>query len=262
MQKLKAIKFLHHIFGFPAIFSVCKKKHYQISIYLIRLFSFYFYLLFLLLLSPHLPSFLPTNMSLLTCLIAVFSVVVIIASPVPDAESPLNGITDFSFGSYRRPPPPPHQILGGNIIASQGDDDASSVPVPVLVPGDSQDLSTALGWDLATTTTSPQSDTLSQLMYDSNGNLLAQAHFEDQLSSPPKKSDTPTPFQKYWHAECGGTKSVCCSGIGIDASYNEQPGVPLPCSDSMQLSFLFFLSFLLSFLQATKGLFFTKKTSK
>ncbi len=197
-------------------------------------------------------------MGLLTCLIAVFSVVVIIASPVPDAEvdfpSPLNGITDFSFGSYRRPPP--HQILGGNIIASQ---DASSV----LVLGDSQDLSTGWG-DLATTTTTttpPQSDALSQLMYDSNGNLLAQAHFEDQVSSPPK-SGTPTPFQIYWHAECGGTKSVCCSGIGIDTSYNEQPGVPLPCSDSMQRSSLFFFFFFFFFLQVTNGLYFTKKTSK
>lgn len=165
-------------------------------------------------------------MSLLTCLIAVFSVV-IIASPVPDdAEvdfpSSLNGITDFSFGSY----PPPPQVLGGN-IASQ---DAS-----VLALGDSQDLSTTWG-DLVPTT--PQSDTLSHLMFDSNGNLLAQAHFEDQISSPPK-SDTLTPFQKYQHAECRGTKSVCCAGIGIDIFYNEQPGVPLPCSDSMQFFFPF-----------------------
>lgn len=181
-------------------------------------------------------------MRLLICLIAVFSVVTI-ASPVPDAEfldfpSSLNGITaDFSVGRYLPPPPPPPQpqlppppptlgILGGN-LASQ--DDTSSVL------GDGQDLSTAWG-DLATTR--PQSDTLSPLMYDStNGNqFLAQAHFEDQISSLPK-SDTPTPFQTYKHAECGGTKSVCCSGTGIDTSYSEQPGVPLPCSDSMQIFF-------------------------
>lgn len=175
-------------------------------------------------------------MRLLICLIAVFSVVTI-ASPVPDAEFvdfPFGITADFNVGGYlpppppQPPPPPPPTlgILGGN-IASQ---DTPSVL------GDSQDLSTVWG-DLATTR--PQSDTLSPLKYDStNGNhFLAQAHFEDQISSLPK-SDTPTPFQKYKHAECGGTKSVCCSGTGIDTSYSEQPGVPLPCSDSMQ-NFLF-----------------------
>lgn len=188
---------------------------------------------------------------LLTCLIAAFSSVVIIASPVPDASEPgvefpipLNGITDFNFGDYSSPP----QIHGGSQAAEE-------------VLGDSQDLSTAWG-DPAPKT--PQSDTLSpqQLMFDSsNGNLLAQAaNFEDQISSSP----TQNPFQKYKDAECGGTKSVCCSGNRIDTSYDEQPGVPLPCSDSMQ-NFLF-LSPPLFYIQANKKAysFFTnkKKTSK
>lgn len=179
---------------------------------------------------------------LLTCLIAFSSVETIIASPVPDASSesgvefpiPLNdnGITtDFiSFGGYPSPPP---KILGGgnNIIASQA---AESV----LLGDDShQDLSTAWGEDLAAPTTPQSSDTTlfssQQLMFDStNGYLPAQAaNFADQISSSP----TQTPFQIYKDAECGGTKSVCCSGIGIDTSY--QPGVPLPCSDSMKIFF-------------------------
>lgn len=175
-------------------------------------------------------------MRLLTCLLAVLSVA--IASPVPEADSgfpsPLNGITEFGFESYPQLP----QNLGGN-IASQ---DAS------VVPSNSQDLSTGWG-NLAPT---PQTDTLAQPMFDSNDNLIVQAYFEDEKSDPPK-FDTPTPFQKYWHAECGGTKSVCCSGIRIETSYDEQPGVPLPCSDSMQYS-LFFI-----FLQVTNGSFFTRK---
>lgn len=194
-------------------------------------------------------------MRLLTCLIAAVFSVVTIASPVPNAEfvdfpSPLNnGNTAYSsVGSYYHHPPPesppsspPLGILGGNNMASQ-DTSSSSVL------GDSQDLSTSWG-DQATRR--PQSDKLSSLMYEyeydsdsdfnGNGNLfLAQAHLEDQISSPPKSSDTQIPFQKYQQAECGGTKSVCCSGIGIDTLYNEQPGVPLPCSDSMQIFFSFF----------------------
>lgn len=162
-------------------------------------------------------------MRLLTWLFAVLSVA--IASPVPEAESgfpsPLKGISGFGFESYPQPP----QNLGGS-IASQ---DAS------VVFGNSQDLSTAWG-NLAPT---PQPDMLAQPMFDSNDNLIVQAQFEDEKSNP-AKSDTPTPFQKYWHAECGGTKSVCCSGIRIETSYDEQPGVPLPCSDSMQYSLFYF----------------------
>lgn len=177
-------------------------------------------------------------MSLLICLIAVLSVVTT-ASPVPDAEvglpSPLNAITDLGFGSYPSPP----QNLGGN-IASQD----------ALVLADIQDLSTA--WQKIAPI--PQSYTLAQPIFDSNSNHLAQAHFEDEKSSS-SKSGTPTPFQKYWHAECGGTQSVCCSGIGIDISNNEQPGVPLPCSDSMQFS-------LVSSPTSNKGLILHKENIK
>lgn len=191
---------------------------------------------------------------LLTSLIAVFSSVVIIASPVPDASEsgvefpiPLNGITDFNnFGAYSPPP----QIHGGSQAAEE-------------VLGDSQDLSTAWG-DPAPKTT-PQSDTLSpqQLMFDSsNGNLLAQAaNFEDQISSSP----TQNPFQKYKDAECGGTNSVCCSGNRIvDPYYDGQPGLPLPCSDSMQ-NFLFLSPPPSTYKQIKKAYSFfsnKKKTSK
>ena len=198
---------------------------------------------------------------LLTYLIALF-LVVTIASPVPDAESgvefpiPLNdGITtDFiSFGGYSPPPPPPHpQILGGN------NDNIASQAAESVLGDDSQDLSTAWGEDLAPT---PQSDTFSQLMFEPNrSKLLAQAHFEDQIYSSQKSDTTQTPFQRYKDAECGGTKSVCCSGIRIDNSYDEPPGVPLPCSDSMQFSFISPPP--PSFYKQQKGLFFTKENTK
>lgn len=176
-------------------------------------------------------------MCLLTCLLVVLSVV--IASPVPDAEldfpSPLKGITGVSFGSYLPPP----QNSGGN-IASQ---DAS-------VLGGNQDISTALD-NLAPI---PQPDTLAHPMIESNGNLIAQS-FSQTENYGSQNSNTPTPFQKYLHAECGGTISVCCSGTGIDA--DEQPGVPLPCSDSMH--FFFYLSFLQ---RQQKDLFVTKENRK
>lgn len=192
--------------------------------------------------SNHLKSIYPayllsTNMGLLTCLLAVLSVV--IASPVPDAEldfpSPLKGITCVSFGSYLPPP----QNFGGN-IASQ---DAS-------VLGGNQDISTASG-DLAPIT---QPDTLAHPMFESNGNLIAQS-FSLAENYGSQNSNTPTPFQIYLSAECEGTRSVCCSGTEIDA--DEQPGVPLPCSDSMH--FFFYLSFLQ---RQHKDLFVTKESRK
>lgn len=197
-------------------------------------------------------------MSLLTCLLAVLSAVTI-ASPVPDAEvgfspSPsLNGIPDFDFGSYLPPPPPQNENVGGNIIASQD----------ALVFGDSEDLLTTAfgGGNSYLAAPIAQSDTLEQPILDSNGILLAQTHFEDEKSSS-SKSDTTTPFQKYLNAECGGTKSVCCSGIRINTSNNEQPGVPLPCSESMQYSYLFFLLFFHPPSTSNKRLILHKENTK
>lgn len=180
---------------------------------------------------------LSTNMDLLTCLLAVLSVV--IASPVPDAElefpSPLKGITVVGFGSY----PPLSQNFGGD-IASQGASDL----------GDNQDISTAWG-NLAPV---PQPDTLAHPMFDSTGNLRAQS-FSQAENYGSRTSNTQTPFQTYLNAACAGTRSVCCSDTGIDA--DEQPGVPLPCSDSMH--FFFYLSFLQ---KQHKDLFVTKENTK
>lgn len=178
-----------------------------------------------------------TIMSLLICLLAVLSVA--IASPVPDAESnfpsPLKGIADFNFGSY---PPPPQDV--GGIIASQG----------ASVLGDNQDLST--GWDNLAPI--PQSDTSAHPMLDSNGNLIVQSYSQERKYGS-QNSNTRTTFQDYLRAECGGTKSVCCSGTDIDA--DEPPGVPLPCSDSMHSFFVFFFS-----TKSKKDLFATKENSK
>lgn len=179
---------------------------------------------------------LSTNMDLLTCLLAVLSVV--IASPVPDAElefPSLKGITVVGFGSY----PPLPQNFGGD-IASQGASDL----------GDNQDISTAWG-NLAPV---PQPDTLAHPMFDSTGNLRAQS-FSQAENYDSRTSNTPTPFQTYLNAACAGTRSVCCSDTGIDA--DEQPGVPLPCSDSMP--FFFYLSFLQ---KQHKDLFVTKENTK
>ena len=154
-------------------------------------------------------------MSLLTCLLAVLSVA--IASPVLDAEldfpSPLKEITDLRFGAY----PPPSQNVGDD-IASQ---DAS-------VLGDNQDLSSA--WGQAPIL---QPDALAHPMF---GNLMAQSYSQEENSGS-SNSNKPTPFQIYLQAKCRGTTSVCCSGTGIDA--DEQPGVPLPCSESMHSFFNF-----------------------
>ena len=161
-------------------------------------------------------------MGLLTCLLAVLSVVIASPVPVPDAElefpSPLQVVTVVSFGSY----PPPSPNFGGD-IASQ---DASDL-------GDNQDISTAWG-SLAPI---PQPDTLAHPMFDSTGNLIAQS-FSQAENYGSQNSNSPTPFQTYLRAKCGGTRSVCCSDTGIDA--DEQPGVPLPCSDSMHFFFYLF----------------------
>lgn len=181
----------------------------------------------------YLPS---TNMSLLIYLLAIL--LVAIASLVPDAQpnfpSPLKGISDFNFGSYPQPQPP--QDVGG-IVASQGSS----------FFGDNQDLSTGRG-NLAPT---PQPDTVAHPTFDLNSNLIVQSYSPERKYGSPN-SNTPTPFQDYLQAECGGTKSVCCSGTNIDA--DESPGVPLPCSDSMHS---FFVSS--SFLQRAKSAYSSQR---
>lgn len=176
-------------------------------------------------------------MDLLTCLLAVL--LVVIASPVPGPElefpSPLKGITVVGFGSY---PPLPQNFDGD--IASQGASDL----------GDNQDISIAWG-NLAPVS---QPDTQAHPIFDSTGNLRAQS-FSLAENYGSRNSNTPTPFQNYLHAACAGTRSVCCSDTGIDA--DEQPGVPLPCSDSMY--FFFYLSFLQ---KQHKDLFVTKENTK